>query len=86
MLTIKNVGVACSVLGLCIAALGALITARAVVISEERAQSLSETRWNGNSDLKASILSQSQSARRGLLLILTGTMFQIAGTLAGALQ
>jgi hypothetical protein len=86
MFTAKTSSIACSTLGVCVAGVGAFIAVRAVVIIEEQATMLSETRWNGNADLKASLLRQSRSAKLGLLLILLGTVLQIVGTVVGGLS
>jgi hypothetical protein len=66
--------------------IGAIIAARAVIISESQANSLSGTRWNGNSDLKAALLAQSRAARNGLWCIVAGTAFQLAALIYAFLQ
>jgi hypothetical protein len=69
--------------GLGLTGIGAWIAAGSVIITEKQADRLSATKWNGNQDLKASLLSQSRSAKNGLGLIVGGTALHDAGTLLG---
>lgn len=66
-----------NLVGLLLTMIGAIIAARAVIISESQAKSLSSTRWNGNSDLRTALLVQSRAAQRGLWCIVAGTAFQV---------
>jgi hypothetical protein len=66
--------------------IGALIAARAVIISESQAKSLSSTRWNGNSDLRVALLAQSRAAQKGLWCIVARTPFQVVALIYAFLQ
>ena len=65
--------------GLALTAIGAAITARAVIITEQQATELSSTMWNGNAKLKASLIRQSGGAKYGLWLVVAGTVLQLIG-------
>jgi hypothetical protein len=73
--------VALLVVGLALTAIGALVAAKAVIISSNKAQILSGTDWGHNQALRNSLIEQSRSARFGLLLVFAGTIFQVVGTL-----
>ena len=66
--------------GLAIAAGGAWITARAVIIDEATADDLASQRWDTNPQLKNALLDQSRKAKSGLIFICIGTLLQMAGT------
>jgi hypothetical protein len=66
--------------GLALTAIGAAITAGAVILTETQAAALSRTMWDENEELKKALLNQSQKAKWGLIIIVIGTLLQIAGT------
>jgi hypothetical protein len=57
--------------------IGAFVTARAVIISDEQADLLSGTVGDKNKALRAAFLVQSRSARNGLYCIVGGTLLQV---------
>ena len=63
--------------GLLLTGLGALVTARSVIISKDQAKLLSGTYCNGNEVLRDALLAQSRSAQIGLYCIVVGTIAQI---------
>ena len=67
-----------NLIGLLLTGGGAFVAARAVIISDEQAQLLSGTYWNGNNTLRDALLAQSRSARNGLLCVVFGTALQVA--------
>jgi hypothetical protein len=72
-------------LGLLLIGFGAYITARAVIISDEQAELLSGTYYDGNNSLRDALKAQSRSARNGLLCVVCGTVLQMLALLAGAI-
>jgi hypothetical protein len=66
--------------GLLFTAGGAFVTAWAVIISDEQANLLSGTYWNGNEALRKAFLDQSRNA--GLICVGFGTLLQIAAICA----
>jgi hypothetical protein len=73
--------VALLLIGLGLTALGAYLAAQSVIISEQDANDLASTKWDRNERLKKSLIDQSQSAKRGLMLVVLGTAFQAVGTI-----
>ena len=67
--------------GLLLTWIGAFIAAKAVIITNEQADILSGTYFDGNNALKDSLIRQSNSAKTGLSLIAAGTGLQFIGTL-----
>jgi hypothetical protein len=63
--------------GLLLTGLGAVVTARSVIISKDQATTLSGTYWSGNAALRDALLAQSRSAQIGLYCIFVGTLSQI---------
>jgi hypothetical protein len=64
--------------GLAFTGIGAFVAARAVIISDEQAELLSGTYYNGNKALRDALLAQSRSAQTGLLFVVFGTALQTA--------
>lgn len=63
--------------GLFLTAVGALVSAKGVLITNETADRLSETHWDQNLELKKNLISQSRWAAWGLRVIFLGTFFQM---------
>jgi hypothetical protein len=80
MATWKLVSVACLLFGLVLTAVGAGVTAQAVIITESQASDLATTKWGSNEELKNALLDQSHKAKWGLIVIVLGTVLQILGT------
>lgn len=72
--------------GLLLAALGALVAARAVIISDQQANAISGTYWDDNAALKEALLAQSRSARNGLVMVMLGALLQAAAIAAPLLR
>ena len=70
-----------AITGMCVTGIGAFVAARAVILTEAQAETLSGTYWNGNKALKRSLLAQSRAASEGLWAIVVGTALQVAGEL-----
>lgn len=86
MSTWKMASAACLLLGLVLTAVGAGVAAQAVIITESQARDLAATKWDSNEELKNALLDQSQKAKWGLVVIVIGTLFQIAGTAIPLIQ
>jgi predicted lysophospholipase L1 biosynthesis ABC-type transport system permease subunit len=69
------------ILGLVLAAVGAGVAARAVILTQLQADALASTQRNVNDALRDALLQQSRTAALGLGLVALGTIVQIAGTL-----
>jgi hypothetical protein len=67
-----------ALLGNVITIVGAVCTARAVILTPAQARALAQPRWNVNEDLKAALLAQSKAAQYGLWAVGIGTGLQIA--------
>ncbi len=67
-----------SIVGLVLTGIGAFVAARSVILSEKQAEDIASTKWDLNTDLKNSLLSQSKNAGVGLGLVVVGTVMQIA--------
>jgi hypothetical protein len=80
-MTAAQFGALLSVAGLSVTALGAFIAAKAIIITEDQANQMSGTYWDGNDNPYRSLLAQSASARAGLLLVMAGTLGQIVGVI-----
>src|SRR5262245_382802 len=80
MATWKAISAACLLLGLVLTAVGAYVTAQAVIITESQASGLATTKWNSNEELKNALLDQSHKAKWGLIIIVVGTALQFVGT------
>lgn len=65
--------------GLGLTALGAGITAWAVMLGAKEADMLATTRWDMNRELRDALLKQSRAARTGLAIVVFGTLLQMAG-------
>lgn len=72
--------------GLLLAALGAFIAARAVIISDRQADAISGTCCDNNTALKEALLAQSRNARNGLVMVMLGALLQVASILAPLLR
>ena len=72
--------------GLGLTAIGALLTARAVVVTYDQAKALSGTFWGGNDELKERLLDQSRRARYGLRSIVAGSVLQATGVALPLIQ
>jgi hypothetical protein len=83
-MTSAQFGALLSIAGLSVTALGAFIAAKAVMLTEEQADNIAATYWDDNHKLFRSLLAQSASARNGLLLVVAGTVGQIAGVFISA--
>jgi hypothetical protein len=68
------------ILGLVLAAVGAGVAARAVILTQLQADALASTQRNVNDALRDALLRQSRAAAWGLGLVALGTIVQIAGT------
>ena len=64
--------------GLVLTGVGAFVTAKAVIISDEQAKVLSGTYYDGNKALRDALLAQSRSANKGLWCVVFGTALQAA--------
>jgi hypothetical protein len=80
MTTVQIIAAWAVFIGLLLTAIGAAITANAVIISDQQADNIAATKFDLNTALKASLLEQSRSARRGLWIIFAGTALQLVGT------
>lgn len=67
-----------NLVGLGFTAYGAFVAAKAVILSEEQADRLSEAQYDGNKSLRQSLLYQSRSASVGLWCVVIGTGLQAA--------
>jgi hypothetical protein len=65
-------------IGLLLTAVGAAVAAFGVILSRKTAAELSETSWEQNGALKASLRNQSLTVAAGLALVSTGTFVQMA--------
>ena len=77
---------ALTLVGLLFTAVGAGITAWAVVLGTKEADELAATKWDRNIELRDALLHQSRSARIGLIIIVVGTLLQIAAVGLGMWQ
>lgn len=77
---ISRLAILASLFGLFLNTAGAVVTARAVIITEKQADALASTLWKSNPTQKQSLLEQSRSAQCGLWLIVAGTIVQVLGT------
>lgn len=66
-----------NVIGLVLSTVGAAIAAFAVILTDDQAEKLSGTYYNGNKALKESLLHQSRKAKQGLMLVMLGFAFQM---------
>jgi hypothetical protein len=78
MNTFDKAMIALNLGGLLLTGIGAAIAAKAVIIADAQAATLSGTYWDGNKALEDSLKRQSRSARNGLLLVVAGTVLQAA--------
>jgi hypothetical protein len=67
-------------IGLLLTAVGVGIAAKAVTVDAETAAAIAGIRLDRDRDLEKTLLVQSRAARRGLQLILVGTLLQAIGT------
>ena len=76
----SKISCAALLFGLLLTAIGAAVTAKAVIITDDQAKQLGTTMWGSNPDFIASLKVQSQDAQHGLYLIVAGTILQMIGT------
>jgi hypothetical protein len=77
----KRVAAGLVLLGLILTAVGAGVAAWGVILTPEHATELASMKWNMNEELKAALLDQSAKARWGLIIVVIGTVMQLAGTI-----
>ena len=70
-----------SILGDVLTLFGAFWTARAVLLTEEKAAGIARTARDENEQLKNALLKQSNDARAGLVCVAVGAGFQIVSKL-----
>ena len=66
-----------NIIGIVLLMAGAYVAARAVMLTEDQADQIATTRFDGNKDLKDALLSQSRKAKQGLLIVVLGFGFQM---------
>jgi hypothetical protein len=67
-------------IGLVLTAIGAAVTAKTVIITDQQAAMIARTPFDSNEALSASLRQQSRGGQRGLWLIFAGTALQLIGT------
>jgi len=90
---LKIIANAALLVGLVLALLGAVVAAKAVIVTPDQALEIGQSRWSADTkeeNLKLpavrNLVEQSAAARNGLLLIALGTLLQIIGTVIGLLE
>jgi hypothetical protein len=78
----KNLVQFLTLFGLLMSVYGGWVASRAVIISPQQADEVSGTVWRQNAALKRSLVDQSNSASRGLILIVFGSALQAIGIVA----
>ena len=67
------------IVGLAVTVVGAIVAAWNVIISQETAATLSSTMWDENKAFRDALVAQSHGAAWGLVIVVVGTVIQIAG-------
>lgn len=81
----KWIGVSLTLIGLAIATIGTWITVRNLSVSREQSKKVTAATYGGNTEAADSVYRQGRDASIGLKWIGVGFVFQLAGTLIGAL-
>lgn len=77
----NNLSLALQIAGLVLDFVGALLFAKGTIKSDEEIERISESRFDGNADLKRSLLEDRKLGYAGLCCLCVGFVLQILGVL-----